>query len=401
EAVNASAQDLAAITGNFSVSDLDVGDTLSPSIVGSPVVQLNGGAFVLPAGAAALTAAGALTLTGTTSNGSAVNIGYSYDPAAANLDFLRAGDSLTITYTVKVNDGSVDSGTQDVTFTITGTNDAPILSDTSDPAAVVEAVNASAQDLAAITGNFSVSDLDVGDTLSPSIVGSPVVQLNGGAFVLPAGAAALTAAGALTLTGTTSNGSAVNIGYSYDPAAANLDFLRAGDSLTITYTVKVNDGSVDSGTQDVTFTITGTNDAPILSDTSDPAAVVEAVNASAQDLAAITGNFSVSDLDVGDTLSPSIVGSPVVQLNGGAFVLPAGAAALTAAGALTLTGTTSNGSAVNIGYSYDPAAANLDFLRAGDSLTITYTVKVNDGSVDSGTQDVTFTITGTNDAPIL
>ncbi|MGO4642074.1 beta strand repeat-containing protein, partial [Mesorhizobium sp. 2RAF45] len=401
ELTNASAQNLAAITGTFSVSDLDVGNALHASVVGSPVVQLNGSPFSLPAGAAALIASGAFTLTDTTSNGGAANIGYSYDPTAANLDFLRAGQNLTITYTVQVNDGTTNSGTQNVTFTITGTNDAPVLSDTSDPAAVLELTNASAQNLAAITGNFSVSDLDVGDTLHASVVGSPVVQLNGSPFSLPAGAAALTASGAFTLTDTTSNGGAANIGYSYDPTAANLDFLRAGQNLTITYTVQVNDGTTNSGIQNVTITITGTNDAPVLSDTSDPAAVLELTNASAQNLAAITGNFSVSDLDVGDTLHASVVGSPVVQLNGSPFSLPAGAAALIAAGAFTLTDTTSNGGAANIGYSYDPTAANLDFLGVGQNLTITYTVQVNDGTTNSGTQNVTVTITGTNDAPVI
>jgi hypothetical protein len=66
-----------------------------------------------------------------------------------------------------------------------------------------------------------------------------------------------------------------------------------------------------------------------------------------------------------------------------------------------LTGNTSNGGSVNVGYVYDPAPANLDFLAAGQQLTITYTVKVNDGSADSNTQNVTFTITGTNDAELL
>ena len=103
-------------------------------------------------------------LTGTTSDGGNVSIGYSYDPAAADLDFLRVDESLTITYTVKVDDGTVDSGTQTVTFTITGTNDAPILSDTAAPTAVVELGDASAQDLAEITGSFTVADADVGDT---------------------------------------------------------------------------------------------------------------------------------------------------------------------------------------------------------------------------------------------
>ena len=107
---------------------------------------------------------------------------------------------------MKVNDGTTDSGTQDVTFTITGTNDAPVLRDTTDPAAVLELSTAAAQDLAAISGSFAVSDLDVGDTLTASVVGSPTVLLNGSPFALPAGAAALTAAGAFTLTGATSNG---------------------------------------------------------------------------------------------------------------------------------------------------------------------------------------------------
>ncbi|WP_212001903.1 calcium-binding protein [Bradyrhizobium sp. JYMT SZCCT0180] len=302
-------------------------------------------------------------------------------------------------YTVTDENGDSDSAT--LTITLTGTNDAPVLSDTTNPTAVAELSNGSAQDLAAITGNFSLSDDDVGDTLTASIVGSPTVLLNGGAFTLPAGAAALTAGGAFTVAGASSNGGAVNIGYNYDPAAANLDFLRVGQSLTITYVVQVNDGTTNSGTQDVTFTITGTNDAPVLSDTTNPGAVAELASASAQDLAAINGTFSVADLDVGDTLTASVVGSPTVLLNGGAFSLPAGAAALTAGGAFTLTGTTSTGSAVNIGYSYDPAAANLDFLQAGQQLTITYQVRVNDGTTDSAIQDVTFTITGTNDAPVL
>src|SRR5438445_80183 len=116
--------------------------------------MLDGSPFVLPVGASALTAAGALTLTGDTSNGGAVNIGYSYDPGAANLDFLRAGQHLTVTYTVKVNDGTVDSFIQDVNFTRTGSITALLPSDTPNPAAVLELTNASAQDLVAITGNF-------------------------------------------------------------------------------------------------------------------------------------------------------------------------------------------------------------------------------------------------------
>src|SRR5436305_122574 len=120
-----------------------------------------------------------------------------------------------------------------------GANDAQVMSDTTDPTAVKEVTSAAAQNLVPITGNFSVLDLDVGDTLTPSIVGSPVVQLNNAAFVLPAGASALTASVAFTLPPPTSTLFPYTTLFRSDPAAANLDFLREGQSLTITYTVQV------------------------------------------------------------------------------------------------------------------------------------------------------------------
>ncbi|MBD2211246.1 VCBS repeat-containing protein [Nostoc linckia FACHB-104] len=283
-------------------------------------------------------------------------------------------------------------------------NVAPVLSAIPAPAAVPELVDAAAQDLAPITGNLTVQDDNVGDSLTASVVGSPVVQLNL-STTLPAGVnlAALTAAGAFTLGNPiTSDGTSQTIGYTYDPGAVNLDFSAAGDSLTVTYSLKVSDGTADSATQNLTFTITGTNDTPVLSAIPAPAAVTELAEASAQDLAAITGNLTVRDLDLGNNLSASVVGSPVVQLNG-STTLPVGVnvSALTAAGAFTLGNPiTSDGTNQTIGYTYNPGPANLDFLATGDSLTVTYSLKVNDGTADSATQNLTFTVTGTNDAPV-
>ena len=114
----------------------------------------------IPASASAaiteLTANASLTFAGTiTSDGTNQTIGYTYNPGAADLDFIQIGDSLVVTYTVKVNDGTADSGTQDLVITITGENDEPVLSAITAPTAVVELVDASAQDLAAITGDQS------------------------------------------------------------------------------------------------------------------------------------------------------------------------------------------------------------------------------------------------------
>src|SRR5260221_222413 len=98
--------------------------------------MLNTNSFSLPPGPAALTAAGAFTITGATSNGGAVNIGYSYDPSAANLDFLLQAEGGIRAHCVTVVHTCALPISQNVTFTITGTNDAPILSDTTDPTAV-------------------------------------------------------------------------------------------------------------------------------------------------------------------------------------------------------------------------------------------------------------------------
>ena len=46
----------------------------------------------------ALIAAGAISFDPLTSDGEQQTINWTYDPAAADLDWLRAGDTLTITY---------------------------------------------------------------------------------------------------------------------------------------------------------------------------------------------------------------------------------------------------------------------------------------------------------------
>ena len=134
-----------AMTGTLPVNDLDVGDTLTASIAGTPTLVWSGGTLT-PAQITALTAelvTGKLTFTaGVLSNGGAQTIGYSYDASAANLDFLRAGDTLTIGYQVQVSDGHVTTATQPLNFVVTGTNDAPTLSPTTQPRSIAELTDA-------------------------------------------------------------------------------------------------------------------------------------------------------------------------------------------------------------------------------------------------------------------
>ena len=261
-------------------------------------------------GAATLTAAGALSFIGTpVSNGASSTIDWSYNPANANLDFLREGQTLTITYNVQVNDGTANSNTQPLTITITGKNDAPVLASVSAPAAVpVLAANSSSQDIAPIHGALLTTDKDAGDTLTASISGSPVINLvtNGVTtpFTLPNGAAALT--GALSFDSTVaSDGGLKAINWTYDPGPAVLNFLSQGQSLTLAYTVKVNDGSVDSNTQVLMVTITGAN-APVVTESL-------AFDTGASTTDRVTSNAALSGTGLANTLVHfTIDGSPIV-----------------------------------------------------------------------------------------
>src|SRR6202035_1847367 len=55
----------------------------------------------------------------------------------------------------------------------------------------------------------------------------------------------------------------------------------------------------------------------------------------------------------------------------------------------------------SVGFSYSAPDSSFDFLAAGQTLTVRYTVTVTDNSNVSSSQPVTFTITGSNDAPAV
>ena len=61
---------------------------------------------------------------GNTDNGSA---SWTYNVADSALDFLAQGQTLTLTYTATVDDHSGGIVTQPITVTITGTDDAPVI----------------------------------------------------------------------------------------------------------------------------------------------------------------------------------------------------------------------------------------------------------------------------------
>jgi VCBS repeat-containing protein len=115
----------APITGTLSVSDADIGDTLKASVTGDAVITYKGhdGSTTLPANVdfSALKAASAVTFDSVQTNGGTNVLHWTYDPNNPDLDFLKSGDTLTVTFKAQVSDGHGSSvGNQALTITIGG-----------------------------------------------------------------------------------------------------------------------------------------------------------------------------------------------------------------------------------------------------------------------------------------
>jgi VCBS repeat-containing protein len=153
---------------------------------------------------------------------------FSLDPANPAFQSLAAGQSTTVMVEYGVSDGTATTPAS-VSWTLTGTNDAP---------AVTGAVSGSAtEDGAAVSLSALQNASDGDDGTSLSVVDVPAS--------LPAGVSYDAAARTFSL----------------DPANPAYQSLAAGQSTTVTVEYGVSDGTATTPAS-VSWTLTGTNDAP-------------------------------------------------------------------------------------------------------------------------------------------
>ncbi|KZN20337.1 type I secretion protein [Pseudomonas fluorescens] len=325
-----------SVSGQFSSADIDHDATTSWTINGSAT-----GTY----GSIAVDSTGQWTYT--LANGT--------DGVASAVQSLKAGESHNEVFSVQVSDGLGGVDTQLVTVTVTGSNDAPVLSFAAgnDAGAVKEDTTLS------VSGQFSSADIDHDATTSWTINGSAT-----GTY----GSIAVDSTGQWTYT--LANGT--------DGIASAMQSLKAGESHNEVFSVQVSDGLGGVDTQLVTVTVTGSNDAPVLSFATgnDAGAVKEDTTLS------VSGQFSSADIDHDATTSWTINGSAT-----GTY----GSIAVDSTGQWTYT--LANGT--------DGVASAVQSLKAGESHNEVFTVQVSDGLGGVDTQQVTVTVTGTNDAPVL
>ena len=252
---------------------------------------------------------------------------YSFNPGSA-FDHLTAGQSETVTFTyqAKDNDGGL-SDPQTITITVNGTNDAPVAyadSQTTDENAVLQGQVPVATDVDGSVASYQLA--------SNVAAGKGTLAFN-------------------------ADGS-----YTFTPGS-DFDHLAAGQSETVTFTYQAKDNdSALSDPQTVTITVTGTNDAAVI--TGQASGSADETNAPVT----LDGKLNVTDVD-----GPA---SFQAQTN--------------TAGTYGTFSIATDGSWTYV------ANSAFNELKAGEHLTDTFVVKAADGT----SSNVTVTINGTNDAPV-
>jgi len=368
------------------------------------------------------------------SNGATGSDTWTFSAQDKNFDYLATGETATLIYTLQIADNQGTTTTQNIDVTITGTNDAPVIVRETDPAIqrilekspiiLAQGINTNSLGL----GTETFDSQSAGSTSNNGFGHGDFVDLDLGATFTGSGNA-----------GVVNGSSAVTAAPFVGPFPGHADTtnylsIGANGTETITFAAEQNVfglywGSVDSyntiafydgaelvasytgadvsplfpnGNQGsfssnayVEFSDLPTFDKVILA-TGENAFEIDNISAgfvSHQLDSPITGTLTVSDADIGDTLTASVIGNAIVKYDGWT-TLPSDAnvAALIDAGAVTFDSVTTNGGLDVLHWNYNPTNSDLDFLTPGHTLTVTFEAQVSDGHVVTGDQPLTVTL---------
>ncbi|KQV68058.1 VCBS domain-containing protein [Rhizobium sp. Root1220] len=376
-------------SGTLSFTDVDLNDTgHTASVTGVSVSGISAG---LPSQAALL----AFMQTGTVvkAAGSATGtIGWNFAADDKTFDYLGRGETVTLRYTVEVDDHDGGKGTQVVTITVTGTNDAPVIAQTT--ANVTEQAGKTlslSNDVAHLSIHFS--DADLSDTgHSAKVTDFQALGVTSG--LNPLSHFALEHA--LDIDGVTKAAGSANGQVNATFAARDLvfDYLAAGEQLTLRYTIEVNDKHGAKVTQTVDVVVTGTNDSPVIGLPGGGFVVEQAGHTGDTSNDTTSGKIGFADVDLSDGHTASVTGVLATGATGNAapdYSKFLSVSVSEAAGSATGT----------IDWTFKAPDNTFDHLAKGEKLTLTYGVTLSDGHGGTDTTTVTVVVFGTNDAPVI
>ena len=296
---------------------------------------------------------------------------YRYVPDDAAIEGLTA--AAADAFTLSVTDGTA-SASQTLTASITGVNDAPVLSSISSLSFEDTAADNSFD---AATNSLSATDRDSGQSLTYSISGASAdTSLDGYTHAL--------AGDYGTLYINQSSGA-----FSYVPDDAAIEGLSGG-SASDAFTLAVSDGTA-STTQTLTANVTGANDTPILN----AASGFSFTDTSADDsFSTATAALDASDADTGASLSYGLIDGAVntsITFACGGQTCSSSHAKTGTYGTLYLDETTG-------AYAYVPNDTAIE--KTSSSVSEDFTLTVSDGT-STVSETVTASVVGVNDTPTM
>lgn len=243
------------------------------------------------------------------------------------------------------------------------------------------------------TGNdvITFTDADLTDVGHTTTISSATTS--GATIGAPANAALLGYLNIVTTKASGSTNGAIN--WTFTAEDQDFDYLAAGETLSITYNLEVDD--LDGGTFEPSFNvvITGTNDAPEIA-AGATANISERTGLSGSTLTIdASGTIDFDDVDVADI--GHVTAITAVTPTGDTAGLVSNTALETF---LTLTtNTAANVVAGDIDWEFEAEDQVFDYLGEGESVTITYDLELDDLDGGTDTTTVAVTVVGANDAP--
>lgn len=198
---------------------------------------------------------------------------YSFDPSDAAYQSLAVGETTDVVASYTVTDENGATSTSTLTITVTGVNDAPV---------AVADVATAIEDGPDVTGSVATndSDVDASDVLT---------------YTLAAPVAGLT----LNADGT----------YTFDTSDPAYQSLRTDATQVVVANYTVSDGNGGTADSTLTITITGTNDAPVITSPTTGLVSENAPNTT------VVYDADATDVDDGDTLTYTIGGDDADAFN--------------------------------------------------------------------------------------
>ena len=195
--------------------------------------------------------------------------------------------------------------------------------------------------------------------------------------------------------------------YSLNNGASAVQSLSDGQTVHDIFTVDADDGQPGGiGQRTVDISVVGVNDAPVVRAASgDSAGTATPLPETDLGLSA-SGTSTVNDADLNDTVTLSVSQVSATGPTGG-IAIPQGSnldAVLKGFFSVTAGPLAANPSDLhNVNWSFNSGSEAFNYLAAGDTLTLTYTIRPDDGHTPTGTGNgtVTIRIAGTNDAPVI